>query len=110
MRKALIVGIDFYENVNCLKGCVNDAYAVKSVLERNGNGTINFGVNIITATGQTSAVMRRELKDKVQELFRDASEIALFYFSGHGYIEATGGYLSLLNVKTVMMAFLWMNY
>ena len=93
MRKALIVGIDFYENVTCLNGCVNDAYAVKSALERHGDGTLNFGVNAMTATGSSSAITRRELKDKVQELFRDNSEIALFYFSGHGYIESTGGYL-----------------
>ena len=93
MRKALIVGIDFYENVSCLNGCVNDAYAVKNVLERHGDGSLNFGVSAMTATGISSSIKRRELKDKVQELFRDNSEIALFYFSGHGYIETTGGYL-----------------
>ena len=93
MRKALIVGIDFYENATCLNGCVNDAYNVKSVLERNGDGSINFAVNIMTASGSTSAIKRRELKEVVQELFRDDCEIALFYFSGHGCIESTGGYL-----------------
>ncbi len=93
MRKALIVGVDFYETASCLKGCVNDAYAVKSVLERHGDGSLNFGVVAMTATGSSSQITRRELKDKVQELFRDNSEIALFYFSGHGYIETTGGYL-----------------
>jgi len=93
MRKALIVGIDFYETASCLTGCVNDSYAVKSVLERHGDGSLNFGVIAMTATGSSSQITRRELKDKVQELFRDNSEIALFYFSGHGYIETTGGYL-----------------
>jgi len=99
MRKALIVGIDFYENVSCLRGCVNDAYAVKSVLERHGDGSLNFGVNTMIASGSSSAISRRELKDKVQELFRDNSEIALFYFSGHGYIETTGGYLITSDCK-----------
>jgi hypothetical protein len=93
MRKALIVGINFYENVTCLKGCVNDAYNVKSVLERNDDGSLNFGVNLMTAYDSSSAIRRRKLKDTVQELFRDDCEIALFYFSGHGYIESTGGYL-----------------
>jgi hypothetical protein len=93
MRKALIVGIDFYENVSCLKGCVNDAYAVKSVLERHGDGSLNFGVNTMTASGSSSIIKRKELKEQVQKLFCDDSEIALFYFSGHGYIETTGGYL-----------------
>lgn len=93
MRKALIVGIDYYKNVSCLRGCVNDAYSVKSVLERHGDGTINFGINLITASGEPSAVSRRSLKECVQELFKDDSEIALFYFSGHGYTETSGGYL-----------------
>jgi hypothetical protein len=99
MRKALIVGIDFYEKVSCLKGCVNDAYAVKSVLERHGDGSINFGINSMTASNSSSAIARRELKEKVIELFRDDSEIALFYFSGHGYIETTGGYLITSDCK-----------
>jgi hypothetical protein len=29
----------------------------------------------------------------VRELFADDSDVALFYFAGHGYIETTGGYL-----------------
>lgn len=30
MRKALVVGIDYYDNVSPLYGCVNDSFAVKS--------------------------------------------------------------------------------
>ena len=44
MRKALIVGIDYYQNVSQLYGCVNDSYSVKSVLERNSDGTLNFDI------------------------------------------------------------------
>ena len=40
MRKALCVGIDSYQNVSDLHGCVNDANSVKSALERNGDGTL----------------------------------------------------------------------
>jgi len=93
MRKALVVGIDYYENVSQLFGCVNDSYAVKNVLERHSDGTINFAVKLITATGPGNLVNRRSLKDNITELFKDDNEIALFYFSGHGYIESTGGYL-----------------
>lgn len=93
MRKALVVGIDYYININPLYGCVNDAYAVKAVLDRHSDGTKNFDVNIETATGPSAVIERKELKNKVEELFRDKSDIALFYFSGHGYIESTGGYL-----------------
>ena len=38
MRKALIFGIDYYRSVLNLSGCVNDAYAVKAVLERHADG------------------------------------------------------------------------
>jgi hypothetical protein len=93
MRKALIVGIDYYEKVSRLGGCVNDAYSVKSVLERNSDGTLNFGVNLMVATGPTQTLSRRKLKDSIAELFKDDSDVALFYFSGHGYIDNCGGYL-----------------
>jgi hypothetical protein len=93
MRKALIVGIDNYQNIKSLQGCVNDDYNVKSVLERHSDGTINFGVNLLVATDANSLITRKYLKDKVAELFRDNSDVAFFYFSGHGYLESTGGYL-----------------
>lgn len=93
MRKALVVGIDYYENANSLIGCVNDAYSIKAVLDRHSDGTKNFDVTIETATGKNAIIERKELKNKVEELFRDKSDIALFYFSGHGYVESTGGYL-----------------
>lgn len=93
MRKALIIGVDYYENVNPLSGCVNDAYSVKSVLERNSDGTVNFGTLLKVASNKASAVTRKLLKELVTELFKDDSDVALFYFSGHGYVENTGGYL-----------------
>ncbi|HJX97094.1 MAG TPA: caspase family protein, partial [Candidatus Acidoferrum sp.] len=93
MRKALVVGIDHYDKIGSLYGCVNDAHSVKTVLERNSDGTVNFGVKLLTGTSTTDNVTRKALKDHVQELFADDSEIALFYFAGHGYVETTGGYL-----------------
>jgi hypothetical protein len=93
MRKALVVGINHYENGKPLYGCVDDAHAVKAVLERHGDGTVNFDVRLFTGTGPTDVVNRADLKDHIKELFKDDSEIALFYFAGHGHIEATGGYL-----------------
>lgn len=93
MRKALIVGIDYYESAPTLFGCVNDAYSVKSVLDRNADGTINFGTNLLVATNSLTKVTRRDLKDRIHELFDGSSEVSLFYFSGHGYLESTGGFL-----------------
>ena len=93
MRKALIVGIDYYENINPLFGCVNDSYNVKSILERNSDGTINFEIKHEVASSDRDAITRGELKDRITELFSDDSDISLLYFAGHGYIENNGGYL-----------------
>lgn len=93
MRKALVVGIDYYKNVSRLFGCVNDAHAVKAALERHGDGSVNFGVKLLSGTSENQPVLRAELRAAVKELFSDKSDVALLYFAGHGYIETTGGYL-----------------
>jgi hypothetical protein len=100
MRKALIIGINYYQNINSLGGCVNDAYSVKSVLERHADGTINFGTNLMVATDSNSLITRKNLKEKAVELFKDDSDVAFFYFSGHGYLESTGGYLITSDCRT----------
>lgn len=94
MRKALVIGVDYYTHVNSLSGCVNDAYAVKQVLERHGDGTKNFDVEIITATDATSAITKDILIKEVKELFEDISDVALFYYAGHGYIQNDYGYIN----------------
>jgi hypothetical protein len=100
MRKALVVGIDHYAHISPLYGCVNDAHSVKSVLERNSDGTVNFDSRLVTATGPAESLPREKLKESVRELFADDSDIALFYFSGHGHIETTGGYLCASDCRT----------
>ncbi|HVR08828.1 MAG TPA: caspase family protein [Thermoanaerobaculia bacterium] len=93
MRKALVVGVDYYAHITCLHGCVNDAHAMKSVLEKHSDGSVNFGVLLLTASDAKTVVTRPQLKGRIQQLFADDSDIALLYFAGHGHIEATGGYL-----------------
>lgn len=94
MRKALIVGIDHYDKIGSLHGAVNDAYSMKSILGHHADGTINFAQPLLlTGTGPGATVIRNELRDAVEELFKDDAEIALFYFSGHGYVDGAGGYL-----------------
>ena len=87
MRKALVVGIDDYPD-SPLEGCVNDAVAIENTIEKNGDGSPNFSVqrkdNIKTAG---------ELRTSIEELFSGDCEVALLYFSGHGFFDATGGYL-----------------
>ena len=94
MRKALIVGIDHYESIGSLSGCVNDAFAMKAVLERDADGRTNFPTpNLLVGTGPGQTVSRLDLKEGVRDLFADDAEIALFFFAGHGYVEDTGGFL-----------------
>ena len=50
MKKALVVGINYYPHVGPLHGCVNDAYAVSQVLMRHMDGQLNFDVKQVTRT------------------------------------------------------------
>jgi uncharacterized caspase-like protein len=99
-RKALVVGIDDYANVSSLHGCVNDSLAVKAMLDRHADGSVNFGVKHLTATSPSDHVDRDELRQAIGNLFSGDGEVSLFYFAGHGHIESTGGYLCTSDVKT----------
>ncbi len=87
MRKALVIGIDNYPS-HPLKGCVKDAEAFANIIEMDSNGTPNFGVKLLTNIGTKS-----ELKKSIKELFVSKNEVALFYFSGHGFMNELGGYI-----------------
>ena len=93
MKKALVVGINYYEQAGQLHGCVNDANAVSEVLKRHMDGSVNFDVKLVTSVDRGTSINRKQLKNDVAELFQDDSEIAVFYFAGHGHVENTGGYL-----------------
>ncbi|MXV14808.1 caspase family protein [Hufsiella ginkgonis] len=87
MKKALIVGINNYPRAP-LNGCINDAAEVSSYLKTHGDGSPNFAVKL-----ETDVPTKAKLKALIEELFKGDSEAALLYFSGHGYTDATGGYL-----------------
>jgi len=90
MRKALVVGIDDYP-VSPLHGCVNDANAIANVIERNSDGSPNFAVKLITSPG--NSISRASLRRDIEDLFSGDCDVALFYFSGHGFVKSTGGYI-----------------
>lgn len=92
-RKALVIGIDYYEAGNSLPGCVNDAHRVNAVLESHSDGSPNFDVRLMTAVSEHDPIPFRALKDSVEALFASEDDIALLYFSGHGHVDATGGYI-----------------
>lgn len=90
-KRALIVGIDDYDNVNSLSGCVNDANNMKEVLERNEDGSKNYDCRILTS--DKLHVSRKFLRQQWTELFENFPDDILFYFSGHGTPTDVGGYL-----------------
>lgn len=88
MRRALIVGINNYPTAP-LKGCINDAIEIATVLERDADGAPNFSVRVLTDASDT--ITRGMLRQQIEELFAGPSDIALFYFSGHGMVNSSGG-------------------
>lgn len=108
MRKALIVGINHYNHIKSLNGCVNDAHEVNSALERDADGTVNFSnPKLLTSTGPSSGIDRQSLKKAVRELFEDDAEIAVFYFSGHGYLDGTGAICARVMLEAETTGSLW---
>lgn len=98
MRNALVVGIDYYEKVTPLDGCVNDALMVQSCLENHIDGSTNFEVQEMLALNQFSSISNQDLRNSLRKLFRNNDrdlEVVVFYFSGHGYLnlETGNGYL-----------------
>lgn len=96
MRKALIVGINDYPGAK-LRGCVNDSNAIAEVLGTNGDGSPNFSVRLLTSPGCTLG--RSDLRAAIEQLFEGDCDVCLFYFSGHGHIKSTGGYIVTTDAK-----------
>ncbi|MEM7282852.1 MAG: caspase family protein [Pseudomonadota bacterium] len=90
MRKALVVGIDDYPTAP-LKGCVNDAKAVAELLHFHENGDLNMEIMLVTS--EDRSVTKSVLLNMITQLFGDPVDMAFLYFSGHGTVNQTGGYL-----------------
>ncbi len=90
MRRALFVGIDDYPSAQ-LKGCVNDANRLADILARHHDGSPNFACQRLLSS--EAQVTRPILRHRIEHLFRDEADVALFYFSGHGTVNNLGGYL-----------------
>lgn len=102
MKKALIVGIDHYAEcgVDDLKGCINDVNKISDLLSTNyhygaAGAEPNFSCKLITSSNDPKKkITRNVLKREIKELFEDdEADVALFYFSGHGFENSLGGYL-----------------
>lgn len=88
MKKALVVGINDYPGAARLRGCVNDATRIAELLSTHADGSPNFDVMI-----SSDVKSRATLRSLILDVFKADDEISLFYFSGHGCITDTGGYI-----------------
>lgn len=87
MKKALVIGINKYPSAP-LYGCIRDATEFGTLIAYNSDNTVNFDVLL-----QTDIQRKSKLRELIQDLFSGKNETALFYFSGHGFIDELGGYL-----------------
>lgn len=97
-RRALIVGIDKYPN-KPLSGCENDAASLASILQKNGDGSPNFDIRLVSSDSQE--VTSETIQIVLSELFAGEAETVLFYFAGHGIIDpiTNTGYIISQNGK-----------
>ena len=99
-RKALVVGINHYDHYPPLTGCVNDATRMCELLKWHGNtqeALPNFKTRLLLSGDYPDKkITRSRLRNEI-ETFLDSSkgsaDVALLYFSGHGYENSLGGYL-----------------
>lgn len=87
LRKALVVGLNDYPSSPLLSS-TNDAIRMETTLSKDGDGAPNFHVKTITDSST-----RINLREAIEELFQGENDVVLFYFSGHGLVKSTGGYI-----------------
>jgi hypothetical protein len=89
-KRALIVGIDHYQHMSQLTGCVADARCMHEFLERNGNGSPNYDCRMLTSA-DSFPITREYLRSQWHSLFGNFDGHILFHFSGHGTPTKAGG-------------------
>lgn len=93
-KRALIVGIDTYDNASELEACVEDAHAISALLEQNSDKTPNYECRaLLDRMEDDQPITRAALRKACTELFADFKGDVLLYFSGHGTLTQFGGHL-----------------
>lgn len=83
-RKALLIGINAYPGCP-LCGCIEDINMLGDRLASNGDDSRNFSVIKLADIQSSGAAM-----SAINKLFSGDSDVALLYFSGHGYVNSIG--------------------
>lgn len=82
LKRAVLVGIDEYDQYPPLGGCVNDVKALAPLVQRHEDGAPNFKTQTFTSDG--FRIDRRSLLGALDKLLEPGADVALFYFAGHG--------------------------
>ncbi len=91
-KKALIVGINEYDQFPGLGGAVRDARSIAEILHRNDDKTINYDCRLLVS-GDCPFITREYLRRQWSELFNGFKGPILFFFAGHGFVNEIGGYI-----------------
>jgi hypothetical protein len=93
-RKALVVGINDYDNFSSLRHAESDANAITELLAFHGDGDRSRNFDIAKMLHSEVPVQRATLRPAIHNLFANSKGLDLaFYFAGHGVVSETGGYL-----------------
>jgi hypothetical protein len=89
-KRALLVGIDHYQGMSQLTGCVADARSMRELLERHADGSPNYDCRMLTSA-DGPPITREYLRSEWHGLFDTFDGHLLFHFSGHGTPTKAGG-------------------
>ncbi|QHI35791.1 hypothetical protein IMCC3317_11390 [Kordia antarctica] len=93
MKRALLVGIDKYNQHANLDNCEESAIQLKKVLSRNADSSPNFDCKCLISS--QIEISRLSIKNDLEILANNLGGISLFYFAGHGVIYEKKGHLVL---------------
>ncbi len=91
-RRALFIGLDRYESMPDLHCCANDARAMATKLATHGDASDNFRREVLVSPG-SEPITRAAVRRYCEKLFSSSADEVLFYFSGHGVLDDSGGFL-----------------
>jgi metacaspase-1 len=80
-KQALLVGINNYQGVNNLQGCINDVTNVRSIL-KDYFGFTNKDIRVLTDERATKKNILSRLSKMVENATK--GDFLIFHFSGHG--------------------------
>jgi Caspase domain len=82
LKRAVLVGIDHYDFLGPLTGCIADVNKLEARLKENFDESSNF--TCVTWTSDKETVSRAELLHAIDMTLGPGVQSALFFFAGHG--------------------------